>query len=160
MRQFLQYTMVAVLALGCRQPVPPQLDPELTALEKYHSYDLGISISHPARYRVVEDRNSLILSDGGLTAIRVTLASRAEARNRGLWAHSDPVGNVGFGSTTGEFYRYRHWDGPSWVPTLAYVVDHRGLELGVEFRTLAQEFDAVHRQVLQSLELSDETSQR
>lgn len=160
MKQLLQCTLLVSLVLGCRQPVPPQMDPQLTALTQYHSDDLGISISYPARYRAVEDGNSLILSDGGLTAIRVTLASRAEARNRGLWAHNDPVGSVGYGTTRGEFYRYRHWDGPSWVPTLAYVVDHRGLELGVEFRTLAHEFDAVHRQVLQSLELADETSRR
>ncbi len=155
MNKYLLLLALAVLA-GCRQPVPPQLDFDQTRFEVTRSDELGLSVEHPARYRATLDGNSLILSDGGLTAVRLTLATRAEARNRGLWAQADPVGDTGFGGTRGTWYRYRHWDGPSWVPTLAYVVPHRGLELGVEFRTTAHEFDAVHRHILASLELSDE----
>lgn len=148
------WCLAAVAALmACEQPVPDPLDPDGLDWTSYANDDLGFRMEAPARYRVRVEGNSVVFADGNRTAVRVTHADRSEARNRGLWAQVEPLEQREYGRTTGRFYRYKHWDGPSFVPTLAYVVRHRGKELGIEFRTRQDDLDDVHQHVLETLEL-------
>jgi len=142
----------AVLFFGCAQPVAEDLQPDVQ-LSPYTSETLGFRFEYPARYTTFVQGNSIVFQDAGVTAIRVTLASREEATNRGLWGRNAPVASTSFGGSDGQVYHYEHWDGPSHVPTVAFVVPHRRLELGVEFRTQAPELTALHRRILETVRL-------
>jgi len=149
---FLYLAVIALAFFGCAQPVPPVPEAD-TPLTAYANDALGFSFEYPARYTILVQGNSIAFQDSGNTALRVTLASRPEATNRGLWGRNDPFASTEFGGPRGQLYRYDHWDGPSYVPTLAFVVPHRQLELGIEFRTNETDLAPVHRRVLQSLRL-------
>jgi len=143
---------------ACEQPVPDPVDPSRVEWSPYGNEDLGFRLEVPAHYEIHADGDGVVFTDDGRTALRVTHADRTEARNRGLWAQVDPTEAREYGETAGQFYRYRHYDGPTYVPTLAYVVRHRGKDLGVEFRTRRSDLDPVHEHVLATLELIEEHS--
>lgn len=143
---------VAVMMFGCAAPVPEDLAAD-TPLTPYASESLGFRFEYPPRYTIYFQGNSIAFQDAGNTAIRITLTTREGATNRGLWGRNEPVVSTAFGGTQGHVYHYEHWDGPSYVPTIAFVVPHRQLELGVEFRTQAPELTALHRRVLETLRL-------
>lgn len=149
------WVATGVAIFGCEQPVPDPLDPDGVGWSLYANEKLGFRLEAPDHYEVRAEGNSVVFVDGGRTALRVTHADRTEARNRGLWAQVDPLEGREYGETKGQFYRYRHYDGPLYVPTLAYVVRHRGMDLGVEFRTRQEELDLVHERVLETLELME-----
>lgn len=148
------WTALGALALtACEQPVPDPLDEDSVEWTTYTNRTLGFSLDIPASYDIEVDDNSVVLSDDGHTAVRVTHADREEARNRGLWAQVEPREEREYAGRTGQYYVYKHWDGPSYVPTLAWVVRHQGKDLGVEFRTTEVEMNDVHEHMLKSLDL-------
>lgn len=145
--------LVALCLSACEQPVPDPLDPDRVEWTTYANRTLGFRMEIPAGYDLEVDGNSVVLSDRGRTAVRVTHADREEARNRGLWAQVDPIEEREYAGKTGMYYEYKHWDGPSYVPTLAWVVKHRAKDLGVEFRTIESDLNEVHVHMLESLEV-------
>ena len=145
--------LTAILISACEQPVPDPLDRDKVEWTTYANRALGFRLDIPTSYDVRVDGNSVVLSDNGRTAVRVTHTDREEARNRGLWAQVDPKEDREYGDVSGRYYVYNHWDGPSYVPTLAWVVPHKGKELGVEFRTTEADLNPVHERMLESLEL-------
>ena len=46
-----------------------------------------------------------------------------------------PPGDVDLGGKTGKLYYYDHCDGPFCSRMTSYVIDHRGKQLGLEFRS-------------------------
>lgn len=138
---------------GCEQRVEPVLDPASVEWVEYSNDELGVSLAYPAVWSVEVQGNSIRFEGSVATAMRVTLASAEEASHRGLWGRTSVVRVDTIGETGFRFYRYRHYDGPTYVPTLAFVVSQRGLDLGIEFRTRADEPDALERRILESVRL-------
>jgi len=138
---------------SCEQRVEPSRDPATVEWVEYSNDQLGLSLEYPAVWSVEVQGNSIRFEGSVATAMRVTLASADEAAHRGLWGRTSVVRVDTIGETGFRFYRYRHYDGPVYVPTLAFVVAQRGLELGIEFRTGAAEPDALERRILESVRL-------
>jgi hypothetical protein len=138
---------------SCEQRIEPALDPAAVEWVEYTNEAFGLSLEYPAAWAVEVQDNSIRFEGSVATAMRVTLAGEDEAADRGLWGRTAAVRVETVGDTRFRFYRYRHYDGPAYVPTLAFVVAHRGQELGIEFRTRAEEPDAVERRILGSVRL-------
>ncbi len=156
MRPLTQLVLTALALLtaaGCEQRIEEPLDPADVRWTTYTNDAYGITFEHPSVWAVVQRGNSIVLQGNRATAMRVTLADRREAERRGLWGRTPVVREERLGEHAFAFYRYRHYDGPSYVPTLAFVTPHREVELGVEFRTGATEPSEVERRVLSSLRL-------
>ncbi len=136
-------------AFSCESRVSPPLLPDEVSWSTYTSAELGFSIRHPDLWTPRFERGSVIFQDAVATPMRITLVEPEGARKRGLWGRDPAVRQ----ETKGAVYRYLHYDGPFYVPTLAFVVPHRGRDLGVELRTRNQDLDEVQRAVVDSLEL-------
>ena len=95
----------------------------------------------------------------GYPVLSISLVDEREGHSRGLWVGHDPVGSIQLAGRDGEKYVYRHYDGPSYMRTVSYVVEHRDRWLAVEFRTELEEADALQRRILESFRLSDELPQ-
>jgi len=146
--------IAAVLVLAaCEQKVEVQLDPGVVEWVTYRSDELGISFEHPEQWVAARHGNSIALEGDRATAVRVTVTSSDEARRRGLWGRTPIVRTERVGGLEYDFYRYRHYDGPVYVATLAFVTEYGGLDVGVEFRTRAEEPGPVERRILESLKL-------
>jgi hypothetical protein len=78
---------VAVVTLAtCEQGLEPTIvDVESVEWVEYVSEALGVRLEHPARWRVEESGNTIRFAGEVATAMRVTLVSAEEARDRGLW---------------------------------------------------------------------------
>lgn len=146
---------VAVWTLAtCEQDIEPMIaDVDAVEWVAYENRELGIRLEHPARWRVEAGATSIRFEGEVATAMRVTLIEASEAEDRGLWGRTPVVRVDTAGVLAYRFYRYRHYDGPAYVPTLAFVVPHRGVELGVEFRTRSEEPGPVEHRILGSLRL-------
>lgn len=70
-----------------------------------------------------------------------------------MWGRSEVVRVDTTGVLAWRFYRYRHYDGPVYVPTLAFVVRHGEKELGIEFRTRSEEPGEVEDRILRTVRL-------
>lgn len=152
-RSCLAMTLLFAASAACEQRVVLPIDPASVTWQTYDADDLGVRLEHPTAWVPVARGNTVAFQGARATAMRITLADRGEAEKRGLWGRTPVVRVDTIGGLSFAFYRYRHYDGPSYVPTLAFVVGHRGLELGVEFRTHAEEPGDAERHVLESLRL-------
>lgn len=101
------------------------------------------------------DRDTLFRYEG-FPLLAVNFTDEAEARQRGLWATSDPVGTAEIAGRKAELYRYRHYDGPSFMTTVSYVVEYRGRYLAFEFRTEDPVLGAIQQRIIDSIRLEDE----
>lgn len=148
---------VTLWVAGCEMELEPRID-DAQAVEwvEYVSEELGVRLEHPAHWRVEESGNTIRFVGDVATAMRVTLVDPEEARERGLWGRSEIVRIDTAGVLAWRFYRYRHYDGPVYVPTLAFVVRHRGKELGIEFRTRSADAGEVEKRVLATVRLIGE----
>jgi hypothetical protein len=143
-----------LLAAACAQRVAPPLDPATVTWTTYTDEELGFTLRHPDVWRPHRHGSSVLFQDPSLTPMRVSVLPPDEARQRGLWGRSEPMREELRGETRGRLFPYLHFDGPSYVPTLAWVVPHRDAELGIELRTKNQEPDAVQAAILESLVLA------
>lgn len=146
------FFVALLIPAGCHiePPAPP---PEGSyAWASYAHPTLGYSLNYPDAFEVAaQDSNDAVFTYQGRTTFRVVSATEEEARQRGLWGEHTPAEAVAVGGREGHRYAYDHWDGPSYVHTVVYVVPHRGKSLGVEFRTEADTADGVQRRVLGSI---------
>lgn len=147
-------TLLALLtAAGCQQRLADDVDPDAVEWVPYRNDALGVAFEHPSTWTPDQRGSSIALRDAHATAMRVTLVDREEAVGRGLWGRTPLVRVDTIGGLSFAFYRYDHYDGPTYVPTLAFVGRHRNRELGVEFRTRRPAPDATELRILATLRL-------
>ena len=135
LRFLLFVVWVASSLLGCR--VGPFEMPPAHGWHVYTSPALHVAVDVPDYMETVEGGEGMTafrLPHGG-NAVLLRWADKAEQERRGLWAGNAPLGPCALGGRAGEHFRYRHYDGPIYSVTDAYVVPHMGKDLALEFRT-------------------------
>jgi len=145
--------LVALLITTSCHVEPPGPPPEGSyAWDSYTHPTLGYRVAYPDVFDLADGRgDDVVFTYLGRPTFRVLYATEEEAGQRGLWGGQAPVETVAVGGREGHRYVYDHWDGPSYVHTVVYVVPLRGKALGVEFRTDADTVDDVQRRVLDSI---------
>ncbi len=132
----------------------PPLNPPANALawKTYSNPSVGYTFEHPDLYEVEEhhDGRTVLLRYDGYPVVSIRHADEQEGRSHGLWIKHDAVGTIELDSRAGLKYIYDHYDGPFYMRTVSYVVEHGSRFLGLEFRTDREELDDVQRRVLQS----------
>ena len=133
--------------------------PDIYEVEEHHDgrtvllrYDGYPVVEHPDIYEVEEhhDGRTVLLRYDGYPVVSIRHADEQEGRSHGLWIKHDAVGTIELDSRAGLKYIYDHYDGPFYMRTVSYVVEHGSRFLGLEFRTDREELDDVQRRVLQS----------
>ncbi len=140
------------LMAGCGG-TPPQSPPaNAVAWKVYSNPVVGYTLEHPDLYETEEDHDgrTVLLRYDGYPVISIRHADEQEGRSRGLWIKHEAVGSIELDSREGLKYIYDHYDGPFYMRTVSYVVEHGGQFLGLEFRTDREELDGVLRRVLRS----------
>lgn len=137
-------------AAACVSGAPP-VPPADVGWRTYSNEAVGYEIDVPEPYAVEEEEGgrAVLFRWRGTVPVKVYLADGTMARSRGLWAGHEPSGAAELGGRPGRLYDYRHCDGPFCSRMKSYVVEHRGLMLGLEFRAEG-ELHAINRQILRS----------
>ena len=121
-------------ALGCQ--VGPFELPVATGWHQYRNDRLRVGFDVPDYFEVRElDDSATAFRVQGGNAVLLRWADKAEQERRGLWAGNAPLGACTLGGRNGQHFQYRHYDGPIYSVTDAYVVPHMGKDLALEFRT-------------------------
>lgn len=145
---------LSLAVAGCRvEPI------ELPAAQAWRSYEnpaLGVALDIPDFFTIEEYDQGAMFRIHGANAVLLRFVDAAEAKHRGLWVGSPAAGPIHLGGRTGKRYVYRHGDGPVYSITEAYVVPHRGKELGLEFRTRGDA--AVRERMLASFRFLDQNA--
>ena len=96
----------------------------------------GYSISYPNELEVERSRDGkdVIFRYNGYPIICVNFVDSIEGRKRGLWIKHSPAGNILLDGIQGHKYDYIHYDAIFGMPVQSYVIDHKGKQLGLEFR--------------------------
>jgi len=143
---------VAALALGAFagcQWGPIELPPP-HGWREFRDPVLGVTLEIPDDYGIlpVPEGISFFVPDVGTAAVLRPAATVDEERHH--FAVGDtPLGTVMVAGRPAEHFRYRHFDGPIYCVTDAYVIPHGGRRIALEFRTIRG--DAVKRHVLASM---------
>ncbi len=143
--------VAAFTAFGCR--IAGAELPAPAAWRTYQNAALGIAFDIPEYFVVREDKGGTLFRFQGGNAVLLRYVDEEEGRGRGLWIDEQPAGAVTLGGRSGLRYVYRHHDGPMYSVTEAYVVTHRGKQLGLEFRS--QNDGAVRERMLTSFRFLD-----
>jgi hypothetical protein len=147
----LAWLLLAFATVACSSRAPAPLDPAAVAWSTYHDEELGFTLRHPDAWTPRRHRGAVLFLDGRDAPMRVSLMPREEARRRGYWGRNTPLFEGLRGQTSGELFRYRHFDGPIYDPFLTWVVPHRGLELALELYTANEDLDEVQSAIVDSL---------
>lgn len=139
---------------GCR--VEPIELPPAKSWRTYESPALGVALEVPDFFAIKEYDHGALFRLHGANAVLLRFVDPAEAKRRGLWVGTPPAGPIQLGGRAGQRYVYPHGDGPVYSVTEAYVVPHRGKELGLEFRTRGDA--AIREHMLASFRFLDETA--
>ena len=142
---------VALTSLGCR--VEGAELPAPAAWRSYQNAALGVAFDIPEYFVVQEDRGGTLFRFQGGNAVLLRFVDEQDGRGRGLWIDEPPAGATTLGGRAGNRYLYRHHDGPVYSVTEAYVVPHRGKQLGLEFRS--QNDGVVRERMLASFRFLD-----
>ena len=154
--------LVLICAVGpladCVGTPPQNPDPAAVSWTTYTNREAGYSVDVPDLYTspVHSGGPSVLFRHDGYPVLSISLVDEHEGDSRGLWVGHEPVGSIQLAGRDGEKYVYRHYDGPSSMRTVSYVVEHRNRWLGVEFRTELEEADALQRRILESFRFSGE----
>lgn len=142
------------LVLGCQTrmgALPTTPDPSTISWIQHRDNEVGYSLSYPDVFEVEKRRGEPFFSYGGPTFFRVIYITPSEAKARGLWGGHEPVADVLMGGRTAHKYVYRHVDFNVYRPMVAFVVEHHGKQLGIEFPMQDAPLDAVRQQILDSV---------
>jgi hypothetical protein len=102
----------------------------------YADQRAGYSIKYPAKYRLVPGGNGEVAFRGEdkKIAYRISIATFDEAKKRGLWVSTEPIGTTYVsGGFTAHRYVYSVLDGTSKEHRAAFVLDREGKMLALEF---------------------------
>lgn len=148
--QFLFLALSGVLLQSCRAPAPPSLDFQQVKWRRYENTTAHYSLQYPDIYKLEEEKTGGALFRHNGVPLLVRFTDEIEGRLRGAWFGSKAAGEIELSGRKGLKYVYNHFDGPSYVRTIAYVVAHEGKYLGLEFRSDADELDKVQQKILAS----------
>ncbi len=137
---------------GCGGTSPLNPPANAVAWKIYSNPSVGYTFEHPDLYEVEEhhDGRTVLLRYDGYPVVSIRHVDEQEGRSHGLWIKHDAVGTIELDSRAGLKYIYDHYDGPFYMRTVSYVVEHGDRFLGLEFRTDREELDDIQRRVLQS----------
>ena len=96
----------------------------------------GYTLSYPDELEVDMSRNGkdVLFRYDGYPIICINFVDSSEGIKRGLWVKHQPVGNILLSGISGKKYEYIHYDVVFGMPVQSYVIDHKGKQLGLEFR--------------------------
>lgn len=138
---------------ACRgTPPPPPLAGEVQ-WKAYSNAVVGYSLEVPDVYdpRAAHAGKDVLFRYQGYPVLVVNYIDEAEGKSRGLWPGHERAGEIELAGRSGNKYVYDHYDGPSSMRTVSYVVEHRGKFLGLEFRTTLDAPDAIQERIVESL---------
>lgn len=147
------YVVLAITIISCAS-VAPML-PSANELEwtSYSNDRMGFSLSIPSDFLVQEYEGDVFFRYHDRVALRITLTTTDDARQRGLWPVSSPVAELAVAGHQAQQYIYDHYDGPVFDHFVTYVFDHQGQSLAVAFHTEQNELNSAQEQILNSLSL-------
>jgi hypothetical protein len=124
----------ALLAMAC-QWGPVEL-PAPRSWREFQDPALHVALDVPANFvaRPVPDGTSFSIPDVGTFAVLRSAAIADEERHH-LFVHDTPLGTAPVAGIAAEHFRYRHYDGPFYCVSDAFVVPHAGKRIALEFRT-------------------------
>lgn len=129
--------------------------PATTSWTSYTHPSVGYRLDVPSGCNAQEQGDDVVFRWNGQPILCVHYVTRERGRRRGLWPGNDPVGRITLAGHAGKRYVYQHYDGPSCMNVVAYVIPYGGRELGLEFRTHASELGPLQRHVVDSFALPD-----
>ena len=96
----------------------------------------GYSLSYPNELEVDRSRDGkdVLFRYDGYPIICINFVDSIEGRKRGLWIKYPPAGKILLDGIQGHKYDYIHYDAIFGMPVQSYVIDHKGKQLGLEFR--------------------------
>ena len=96
----------------------------------------GYTLSYPNELEEDKSRDGkdALFRYNGYPIICVNFVDSIEGRKRGLWIKHSPAGNILLDGIQGHKYDYIHYDAIFGMPVQSYVIDHKGKQLGLEFR--------------------------
>ncbi len=152
----LSLLFLTLLITGCEDRPPPPLSMATVEWATYSNEQVGYTVQYPAAFTLQNSSNGrdLQLRHDGFPVIVINYTTRQEAEGRGLWADHEPVGDVELAGKTGKKYVYNHYDGPFYMRTHSYVIEHNDRFLAVEFRTKSNSADSLQQHILQSFSLA------
>ncbi len=130
---------------GCTSSPPEPINPRTEWLD-FSDQRARYSIKYPAKYRLVPRGNGEVAFRGAdnKIAYQVNIATFEEAKKRGLWVVTEPIGTTYIsGGFTSHRYVYDHWDGPNKEHRVAFVLERDGRMLGLEFPIDAKNTEGV-----------------
>lgn len=132
-RSVLIFSALLILT-ACSTPSPTPIDPKSEWLD-FSDARAGYSIKYPATYRIVPGGNSEVGFRGPdkRIAYKITYATYDEARKRGLWVTTEPIGTTYVsGGITSHRYVYDYWDFPRKEHRVAFVIERKEKMLALE----------------------------
>lgn len=147
---------LTLLIAGCENRPPPPLSMSKVEWATYNNEQVGYTVQYPAAFTLQNSSNGrdLLLRHDGFPVIAINYTTRQEADSRGLWAGKEPAGDIELAGKAGEKYSYNHYDGPFYMRTFSYVIEHNDRFLAVEFRTKSDSVDSLQQHILQSFSLA------
>ncbi|MCZ6485253.1 MAG: hypothetical protein O6826_06110 [Acidobacteria bacterium] len=154
MRFSLIFGLSVFFMTGCGGTPPHNPAAYAVTWKVYANPVVGYTLEHPDFYETEEDHDgqSVLLRYDGYPVISIRHVDEPEGRSRGLWIKHQAVDSIELGQREGLKYIYDHYDGPFYMRTVSYVVEHGGKFLGLEFRTDGEALDEVQRRILQSFQ--------
>ena len=148
------YAILAIVIVSCATTAP--MLPSAADLQwtSFHSERLGITLEIPKEFVAQEYDGDLFFRYADHLALRITLSTPEEARRRGLWPSSPPVGNVTVAGQSAVEYFYDHYDGPIYDHYVAFVFAHRGQSLAIAFHSEQNELNSTQQRIVDSLRMN------
>ncbi len=146
--------LALVVALGC-DVTPEWPDAANLTWNTYEDAGVGYALEFPAGCEVEGGDGDVRIRYRGGPIVSISWTTRAEADQRGLWADHEPVGTGKLAGRPATLYRYRHYDGPEYMPTVSWVVKHRGKFMALELRGAGDARGDVPRRVVESFRFID-----
>jgi hypothetical protein len=96
----------------------------------------GYTLSYPNELEEDKSRDGkdVLFRYNGYPIICVNFVDSTEGRKRGLWLKHQPVADILLNGVQGKKYEYIHYDAFFGMLVQSYVINHKGKQLGLEFR--------------------------
>ena len=130
-------TSFFLIFTACVSDVPEEF--YLINAETWNSFTneiAGYTLSYPNELEKDKSRDGkdALFRYNGYPIICVNFVDSTEGRKRGLWLNYQPVADILLNGVQGEKYEYIHYDAFFGMLVQSYVINHKGKQLGLEFR--------------------------
>ena len=130
-------TSFFLIFTACVSGVPEEF--YLINAETWNSFTneiAGYTLSYPNELEKDKSRDGkdALFRYNGYPIICVNFVDSTEGRKRGLWLKHQPVADILLNGVQGKKYEYIHYDAFFGMLVQSYVINHKGKQLGLEFR--------------------------